>query len=118
MFLALMLLSCGNDNQGISNEKLRQDIQHVASRIDELIVDLSCDSDDQCQYIEYGHKPCGGPADFRIYSSKNTDSVLIHEYADEYFRLTREFNRRKGGASDCSVKMPPVVTCNSVCQEI
>ncbi len=114
---ALLSFSCGNDVQVLSDQKLLEDIQHVASRIDELIADRSCDSTDQCQYIEYGHKPCGGPADFKIYSTKNTDSELLLEYADEYFQLTREFNQRNNLSSDCSIEIPPSVTCQSVCQE-
>jgi len=116
-FILPLLVSCGGDDSGTSDKKLESDIAYVSGKIDELTTDLTCDTNEQCLYIEYGHKPCGGPAGFRIYSSKNTDVILINEYADDYFQLTMEYNERHGLVSDCSVEMPPAVHCEIECKQ-
>ena len=43
---------------------------------------------------------------------------MINEYADDYFRLTMEYNERHGLISDCSVEMPPVLQCDGECKPL
>lgn len=116
LIVLFILVSCADGNSGVSDKKLESDIAYVSAKIDELSADLSCDTGTQCLTIVYGHKPCGGPAGFRIYSSRNTDESLINEYADDYFELTMEYNERNDLISDCSIETPPALHCDIECK--
>ncbi len=109
-------VAAAEDFSGIPDEALKAEINRVVAEIDALTSDLSCDENEQCRYIKYGHKPCGGPAGYRIYSSKNTDVAAIDAHADELFRLTEEYNKRLGLMSNCAVEMPPALRCETVCK--
>ncbi|MDO8566643.1 MAG: hypothetical protein Q7R58_00635 [bacterium] len=69
----------------------------------------------QCKMMPVGHKACGGPGSYIVYSTKTTD-------VDRYLKLvaTRDkfwatlqwlFNPilGSGGASTCDIEMPPEV---------
>ena len=66
----------------------------------------------QCQTIPVGHKACGGPEYYIIYSTKTTDMghyrLLVATrdvvLAPAYFLFSLVFEE---GASDCSFVMPP-----------
>ena len=118
LFILPLLVSCAKDDAVSSDKKLESDIGHAFSKIDELTSDLTCDTNEQCKSIEYGHKPCGGPAGYKIYSTKNTDDILINEYADDYFQLTMKYNERHGLVSDCSFEIPPVLHCDIECKQL
>ena len=114
--IVVLILSACAGNDSLTDEELNTSIEETAKAIEELTSDLSCDSDQQCGVIKYGHKPCGGPMAYKLYSSKNTDVKKLEDLADEYFNLTQEYNERNQLNSDCSLVSPPEVMCNGICQ--
>jgi hypothetical protein len=63
--------------------------------------------------IALGSKPCGGPAEYRVYSSLDTDTALLETRASEYTRLSGQYNRETKALSDCSMVLAPMAYCAS-----
>jgi len=119
-YILLVLLAsniaCANDNVAKAEAvKSQVRIDNLIKEIDNIIGKAKCNDDSQCSYIDVGYKPCGGPAGYKIYSSKDTDIPLLFKKAKEHVMLSREFYIASGLISDCSVVMPPVVKCNTKC---
>lgn len=112
----LIILSSCADKESLTDEELNKKIDETSKAIISLTSDLSCDSNEQCGAIKYGHKVCGGPVEYKLYSSKNVDISVLTELSEEYYDLTKEYNRRNEVASDCLFVSPPEVICNEICQ--
>ena len=56
-------------------------------------------------------KPCGGPWEYLIYSSINSDTLKIQEKVDEYNEWNEVINARYGYSSDCSQAEAPQLLC-------
>jgi len=106
--VVIVLAGCG---AAVSAEEvLRTRLQELGEEVVRLI-GSACDRDEQCRLIALGHKPCGGPAAYRAYSTIDTDVALLETRAHEYNRLAEQYNRETGAVSDCAVVTPPMVTC-------
>ena len=82
-----------------------------------LIGDAAADAPAQCKVVPYGAKPCGGPAGYLAYSSKNGNEREILALIDKYTAAQRSENARLGLMSDCAiVPKPEVVLENGVCK--
>jgi hypothetical protein len=81
----------------------------LRGRIDSLIGDAACTSASQCRLIGVGAKACGGPKGYRVYSVGRTDSVALAAVVDQYNTREKEFNRKEGRLSDCSMAAKPEI---------
>ncbi len=95
---------------------VRQRADLVAD-LDALIGDAEADAPAACRVVAVGHKACGGPAAFRIYSTVDSDAEAVEALADEITRLDTWANTEFGLASDCSVPVEPTpLVVNGRCQ--
>ena len=101
LFTVACLHSPGNESE--DREKLHQ----MGITIRELIGQPECSDAAQCRSIPFGSKPCGGPWEYLVYSTTQTDSILLAEYVMEYNRFEDEMNKKYGYMSDCMVILPP-----------
>lgn len=86
------------------------------TRIDRLVADKSCDIDEQCKAIAFGAKPCGGARSYLIYSSRQTNEVLLSSEVTRYNELNRLQNEQEGLLSDCVVTQSSFPVClNNEC---
>lgn len=91
-------------------EMLDAEIQHM------LEVTQSCESDDQCQTIGYGDKPCGGFRSYLSYSTHVTDIARLEALVEHYNKLDRRLNQQNNMMGTCEAVVPPSLSCqNSVC---
>lgn len=85
-----------------------------------LIGDASCDTNQQCQSLAVGSKPCGGPSYFIPYSSKGLEQDEISRLetlARESSDLSKQWNELNPRLSNCMLEQPPVLAClNNRCQ--
>ena len=84
-----------------------------------LIGQPQCGGVNDCRYIAFGAKPCGGPWEYLIYSISVTDSAELAEKVDFYNGYEDMMNHKYGYVSDCSVPDPPELGCvDGVCVDI
>jgi len=63
----------------------------------------------QCKKVGFGHKPCGGPASYLIYSTQGLDETLLLQKVSRYNQLMQAEQQRLGLVSDCAVVPEPGV---------
>lgn len=63
----------------------------------------------QCKKVGFGHKPCGGPAYYLIYSTQGLDETLLLQKVSRYNQLMQAEQQRLGLVSDCAVVPEPGV---------
>lgn len=74
-----------------------------------LIADKQADHVQQCLVLPFGHKPCGGPAEYVAVSTKGKDQALILQKLQAYNQAAEAENLRLGRMSDCAVVPKPQV---------
>ncbi len=107
--LIAMLLGVVLACSGPTEVELRQRIDELYAAILALIGDPACDSVEECRYIAFGDKPCGGPWEYLVYSISQTDSVQLKRLVDEYWLVDHEFNLKTGRFSTCDLAPIPVL---------
>jgi hypothetical protein len=73
----------------------------------------ACSSPAVCRTLPLGSKPCGGPRRYLVYSLDVTDSARLAADAARYNQAEARRNREEGLVSDCSMLLPPQVSCVS-----
>jgi len=63
----------------------------------------------QCKKVGLGHKPCGGPSSYLIYSTAGLDEARLLEKVSLYNQLDQAQQQRLGLVSDCAVVPEPAV---------
>ncbi len=99
----------------------QNDIASKMARLDkqteEIIGTANCSTDNQCHFIGFGDKPCGGFMSYKIYSDQNTNVALLKSKVAQYNQLSREWNIRNNRVSNCMMLMPPQLSCrNHTCK--
>ncbi len=114
---AAILLFCsgffpGCEIENIAMEQsLRIQMQELEKEIDDMIGDAACSGSEDCRFIGFGAKPCGGPWRYLVYSIAVTDSVELAEKVAAYNGLEKRLNELLGRGSDCGIPTPPTVSC-------
>lgn len=94
------------------------DPQAVAQRdalwqkVQGLVGDAACQDSSQCRAIAYGHKACGGPAGYLVYSTMHTDEAALKSAVEQYTRAARAAER-PGMVSTCEMLLEPAVACQA-----
>lgn len=87
------------------------DKEKIAREINVMTIDLSCDHDIQCRSFGFGHKPCGGYWEYRLYSTKTIDETMLLRKTERYKTLDKIYNNVDGGGSICDVTQPIHAAC-------
>lgn len=91
--------------------QLQVDTKQLHQRLQRLTADKSCQQSTQCKVLPVGHRPCGGPEQYIVYSSKSTDEKLLAITNDRYKKLKQEQQQRLGLRSTCQLVPEPVAAC-------
>lgn len=91
--------------------QLQVDTKQLHQRLQRLTADKSCQQSTQCKVLAVGHRPCGGPEQYMVYSSKSTDEKLLAITNDRYKKLKQEQQQRLGLRSTCQIVPEPVAAC-------
>lgn len=62
-----------------------------------------------CRSLALGAKPCGGPWEYLVYSTAQTDSAALDAKVREYNALESDLNTRYGAVSDCALVVEPAL---------
>ena len=92
---------------------------NTLAQITGLIGKAACTSDQQCQVLPVGARPCGGPASYLAWSTAATSGADLQALADRYRSEQQAGNARSGMVSDCRAIAPPAAACRAgACQLI
>lgn len=72
-----------------------------------------CTSDNQCQVLPIGARPCGGPASYLAWSNAKGDGAELQALAERHRNEQRAQNTRSGMISDCRAIAPPAAQCRA-----
>jgi len=111
-YFSQMVSDNGNDNAVLRSSSSYDALIKQQRLIDTLVADTSCDSDQQCQEIAFGAKPCGGPWSYLIYSTRQTNQATLTSEVATYNDLQTLKNQKDGAVSDCSVVLPSFPVCS------
>ena len=73
----------------------------------------ACDNAQQCKTIAVGHKACGGPETYLVWSSKVSDAAKLRSLADAHGTKRKSENIASGMVSNCMAVMDPGATCSA-----
>lgn len=93
--------------------QLQVDTRQLFQRLVRLTDDKQCDSDNQCEVLPVGNKPCGGPEQYMAYSTANTDQKLLQYTQERYSKLKSEQQKRLGMVSTCQILPKPTAVCQA-----
>ena len=86
-------------------------LEKMERAIIELVGTAECSDPQDCRYIGFGAKPCGGAWRYLIYSATSVDTNQLRSLVLEYNTYNEELNARYGWMSDCNVPGPPRAGC-------
>lgn len=105
-FLILILsINCSNNENTLQEDKL--ELEALANEITSLADNSVCNQNNECKYVAFGSKPCGGPWSYLVYST-SIDTLILLEKVDYYNQLEKAYNVKWEIISDCSVAIPPI----------
>ena len=71
-----------------------------------------CSEVNQCRVLPVGHKPCGGPSHYLVYSTQGVDEARLKTLAEQHTAAARAAER-PGMVSTCEVVEPPQLSCEA-----
>jgi len=109
LFLALFLFigsvsGCeqAEDDQEITAKNLEKQLAEIHS----VISADSCSESNQCSFLAYGSKACGGPQGYILFSNQ-VDVEALTAMVDNYTKAEDAYNRKFGIISNCMHVAPP-----------
>lgn len=104
LLVTAFLLGCGRRTRGpiVSDNSLKNRLADIHA----LIESGNCNTGDQCRYMAYGKKACGGPSGYLIFSG-NIDEVKLKKLVNDYTIAEDIYNKENQITSDCSIPNPP-----------
>lgn len=85
----------------------------LQEQIRDEIGDPTCTANDQCRTIAIGHKACGGPEAYRVWSTQVSNAPRLQALADAYQKARRDEAQQSGRVSDCSMVVDPGARCQA-----
>lgn len=85
----------------------------LARQIREEVGDAACTANEQCKTIAIGHKACGGPETYMVWSTAVSDGAKLHSLAEAYKKARMSEAEQAGRVSDCSLVTDPGARCEA-----
>lgn len=87
-------------------EITREELDRQFKGIEAFIAEGNCSSKDQCSFMPYGSKACGGPQGFLVFSTA-IDVDKLRTMVNDYTEAEKRYNNANGIMSDCSIPAEP-----------
>lgn len=113
-------LTIGEQTMTVSgNTDQQKTKQQWFQQIKQLVGTAAADEVGQCRVAPLGHKPCGGPASYLVYSVRDLDEPALLAAITQYTKLDQAQQQALGLVSDCAIVPKPAVALhNGVCVAI
>lgn len=108
LIFIVAVIRCGDSFEEKHDKAI---LEALSENIHDMIGIPECNGDEDCRYIAFGSKPCGGPWEYLIYSMSVTDSVELAEKVTYYNEYEDMMNHKYGYTSNCEVPDPPELGC-------
>lgn len=89
------------------------DAATLHAQIREEIGDAACTASAQCHTLAVGHKACGGPEAYIVWSSAANDGKRLKTLAEAYTQARRDEAKQSGRVSDCMMVTDPGARCDA-----
>lgn len=89
-----------------------QEHTELQQELRQYLQQTNADSRDQCAAIPYGHKACGGPETYIVYSQRDMDEndiAELNEQVARYNQLDAFLKTSRGVASTCDITPEPEI---------
>jgi len=96
-------------------ETANQNLEELGLEIRRMVKTPAADHPEQCKVVEMGHKPCGGPERYLLYSTKTMSDAEETEFLDKlrrYNQLSEKVSKQSDMVSDCQMLPEPGVVVN------
>lgn len=113
--LSFGLAGCGGEAQSDSALDLEEFSQEGATEtLDTLLQAIRQEvgnpvaaSPDQCRVVGIGHRPCGGPERYLLFSTETTDEQRLLGLVERYNARARDLTAESGMVGTCEVLPEP-----------
>ena len=95
-----------------SEESDRKAIEKLEAEARSIAKMDGCVASSDCRVAPIGVRGCGGPRDFIVYCSKNTDSASLARKIAAADSAEAAFNLKYQIGSTCELRMPPAVAAS------
>jgi uncharacterized membrane protein len=65
---------------------------------------------EQCRLLPLGHMPCGGPANYHVYSTEGSNEAVLLELSVQHQSLSQQVNQATEIAGVCMITPEPVLS--------
>lgn len=89
-----------------------QEHAELQQTLREYLQRTRADNENQCAMLPYGHKPCGGPETYMVYSQKDmsdSDIEQLEQRVARYNQLDAFLKTSSGMMSNCQVTPEPEI---------
>ncbi len=119
----IWLFGCSQVTPSVAGEQQKIESKHasidtkgdrlaaVFNQIQQLSSDNQCKVKSDCGLLEIGHRACGGPAGYEVYSQLNPQKDKLLELAKTHQAMQRKENIKSGRMSTCEVIPEPLFGC-------
>ncbi|WP_374568823.1 hypothetical protein [Ideonella sp.] len=111
--LGVLQVACAAPPAPPAPKSAPADTTALSRQIREQIGDAACTANEQCHTIAIGHKACGGPETYAVWSSAVSDGKKLRELADAYTQARKQEAEQSGRVSDCSLVTDPGARCEA-----
>lgn len=89
------------------------DVATLQDQIRDAIGDPVCTADSQCRTLAVGHKACGGPEAYKVWSTQVSNGPRLLALAEAHRQARREEAAQSGRVSDCAMVVDPGARCEA-----
>jgi hypothetical protein len=91
----------------------KQGTEGLYRSIREMVGDAACTANAQCHTLPIGHKACGGPEAYLVWSSAGTSEGPLRALVNQYNEARKRDVQQSGRVSDCSMVTDPGARCDA-----
>ncbi|MFC3034545.1 hypothetical protein ACFOEE_18745 [Pseudoalteromonas fenneropenaei] len=88
-----------------------EEIVVLKARLAQLTQDKPCQQSAECRVLPVGHRACGGPDGFVVFSTQNNDANQLEALANTITSLQRQLNFAEQRMSICQHLTAPAAQC-------
>lgn len=89
------------------------DTQALYRQIRDEVGDARCSANDQCRSSPLGHKACGGPEAYLVWSTAASNEKRLTDLLGQYNAARQVESKQPGRVSDCSMVQDPGARCEA-----
>lgn len=103
-----MATTSDEDIKEMLYQSVREELESIMAEIEES-TSVTASATTECQLLPLGHAPCGGPAFYHVYASRNSEVERLLDLSTQHQTLAQELNRANEVTGICMITPEPVI---------